>query len=100
MVRMAVYYLPPDDPETFEKRYLDGHLPLVQKLPNVQACSFNKVTRVLAGDFPYAYAFVGTWADKDGWKADMASEQMKAATADAQEFATQGFHIVVFDQIG
>jgi uncharacterized protein (TIGR02118 family) len=96
---MVVYYRLPPDTGAFERRYIDGHLPLVQKYERMQTGSFNKVSRVLMGEFPYAYAFVGTWADRDAWKADMQSEQAMAATADAQEFATQGFDVVVFEEL-
>lgn len=98
-IRMAVYYPAPADADAFEKRYIEGHLPLVSQYENMRSCSFNKVTRVLAGEFGYAYAFVGTWDDRDGWKADMQSEQAALATKDAQEFATQGFDVVVFEEI-
>ncbi len=37
--------------------------------------------------------------DKAGWKADLSSEPAKAATADAQEFATQGFDVVVYEEL-
>ena len=50
MIRMAVYYRAPDDPEAFEKRYLEGHLPLVQKYEKMESCTFNKTTRTLQGD--------------------------------------------------
>ncbi len=98
-VRMTVYYRPPADAEAFEKRYIEGHLPLIGTYANIKSYSFNKVTRTLQGDFPYAYAFVGTWANKDDWKADMQSEPAAAATKDAQEFATQGFDVVVFEEL-
>ena len=98
MIRMTVYYRAPDDAEAFEKRYLEGHLPLVQKYEKMKSNSFNKVTRVLQGEFPYAYAFVGTWQSKDDWKADLSSEQAKIATEDAQSFAPP-FDVVVFEQL-
>src|SRR5690349_2863999 len=98
MLRMAVYYPAPDDPEAFEKRYLEGHLPLVKAYENMKSCSFHKVTRVLQGDFKYAYAFVGTWPDRDGWKADLSGEQGRNATADAQSFAPP-FDVVVYETL-
>jgi uncharacterized protein (TIGR02118 family) len=98
-VRMAVYYKAPADPQAFEKRYVEGHLPLVRAYDNIKGVSMHKVSRVVMGDFPYAYAFVGTWADKDGWKADMQSEKAKLAAEDAQQFATQGFDVVVFEEL-
>jgi uncharacterized protein (TIGR02118 family) len=98
MIRMAVYYRAPDDPDAFEKRYLEGHLPLVQKYERMESCTFNKTTRTLQGEFPYAYSFVGLWKSKDDWKADLSSEQAKIATEDAQSFAPP-FDVVVFEQL-
>jgi uncharacterized protein (TIGR02118 family) len=98
-LRMAVYYRPPDDPAVFEKRYVEGHLPLVRAYDNIKSLSLNKVSRALVGEFPYAYVFTGTWASKDDWKADMASDKAKRAAEDAASFATQGFDVVVFEDI-
>ena len=98
MIRMGVYYRAPEDPEAFEKRYVEGHMPLVQKYEQMLSSSFHKVTRVLQGEFPYAYVFAGTWTDKEGWKADLSSEQAKIATEDAKSFAPP-FDVVVFETI-
>lgn len=98
MVKMAVLYRAPEDAEKFEKRYLEGHLPIVQKYSNVQKTSFYKVTRSLVGESPYAYIFSGTWGDKEGWKADMNSEAAREATEDAKEFAP-AFDVVVLEQL-
>ena len=98
MIKMGVFYRAPDDADAFEKRYIDGHLPLVQKYEKMVSSSFNKVTRTLQGDFPYAYVFEGVWDDKGGWKADLSSEQAKIATEDAQSFAPP-FDVVVFETL-
>lgn len=97
-VKMSVYYRSPDDPEAFEKRYLEGHLPLVQKYGNIQHTSFHKLSRSLVGEFPYSYAFTGTWADWEGAKADLNSEEAKAAAEDAGTFAPP-FDVVVWEQL-
>lgn len=96
--KMSVYYRAPDNAEEFEKRYLDGHLPLVQKYGNIKHTSFHKLGRNILGEFPYAYVFTGTWDDKDGWKADMNSPEAAAATEDAQSFAPP-FDVVVWEQL-
>lgn len=98
MVKMQVLYRKPDDAETFEKRYVEGHLPLVQKYGNIKDTSFSRVKRVLMGDYPYAYVFTAKWADNDGFKADMNSAEAAAATEDAKTFAPP-FDVVVFEEI-
>lgn len=98
MIKMAVFYTPPDDPATFEKRYIEEHLPMVRDYDNIQKTSAYKVTRSVMGDFPYAYIFTGNWADKDAWKADMGSEKAKAAAEHAKSFAPE-FHVVVMEEL-
>jgi uncharacterized protein (TIGR02118 family) len=97
-VQMFVLYKTPDDAEAFEKRYVEGHLPLIREYDNVKDVSFAKVTRRVMGEFPYDYVFSATWTDKDAWKADMGSEKAKNATADAQSFAPS-FDVVVLEPI-
>lgn len=99
MLQMAVLYRAPDDPTAFEKRYIEGHLPIVREYQNMEGSSFLKVTRALVGDPAYAYMFIGWWADKDGWKADLGSDAAARATEDAKSFATQGFDVVVMEKL-
>ncbi|MCA1839708.1 MAG: EthD family reductase [Actinomycetota bacterium] len=98
MLKMYVLYKAPDDAEAFEARYIDGHLPIVRGYGNVKDTTFSKVTRTLVGDFPYSYIFTGTWADKDGWKADLNSELAQKATEDAKSFAPD-FDVVVVEEL-
>jgi uncharacterized protein (TIGR02118 family) len=97
-VQMYVLYRAPDDAPAFEKRYVEGHLPLVKSYDNVKDVSFSKVTRKLVGEFPYDYVFTGTWSDKDAWKADLGSDKAKAATEDAKTFAP-AFDVVVLETL-
>ena len=98
MIKMTVFYRPPDDTAEFEKRYIEEHLPMVRGYGNVQKVAAYKVSRTIMGDFPYAYVFSGTWADKDGWKADMASDAAKQATEHAKSFAPP-FDVVVLEEL-
>lgn len=98
MITMGVFYKPPEDAEAFEKRYVEGHLPLVRAYENIQKASAYKVTRTLMGEFPYAYVFSGIWVDKEGWRADMSSELAKQATEDAKEFAPP-FDVIVMEEL-
>jgi uncharacterized protein (TIGR02118 family) len=97
-VQMYVLYKTPDDAESFEKRYIEGHLPLIREYDNVKDISFAKVTRKIMGDFPYDYVFSASWSDKDAWKADLGSDKAQQATADAQSFAPP-FDVVLVETI-
>lgn len=98
-VRMAIYYKQPDDPATFEKRYLEEHLPLVRAYDNVKVTKFHKVGRLIFGEQPqFAYVFVGAWDDKESWKADMQSEAAKKATEHAQSLGVP-FDVVMLDEL-
>ena len=99
MVKMIVFYRPPDDPDAFEKKYLEEHLPMVRDYDNIQKTSAYRVTRKVMGEFPYSYIFSGTWADKDAWKADLGSAKAKAAAEHAMSFAPP-FDVVVCEEMG
>ena len=99
MIKMAVFYRQPEDPEAFEKKYLEEHLPIVQGYKNIQKTSAYKVTRKVMGEFPYSYVFSGTWADKDAWKADLSSPEAAAAAEHAKSFAPP-FDVVVMEELG
>jgi uncharacterized protein (TIGR02118 family) len=97
-LKMSVYYAAPEDPDAFESRYLEGHLPLAKSYPNIKHASFHKVGRKLIGDFAYAYVFTGTWEDKDAWKADMGSPESDKVNADADTFNVERT-VVLYDQL-
>lgn len=98
-VRLAVYYKQPEDPDTFEKRYIEEHLPIVRTYPNVKVTKFHKLGRLIAGDQPpYAYVFVAAWDDKDGFKADMNSDAAKKAAEHATSLGVP-FDVVMLDQL-
>lgn len=97
MFKMRVLYQSPDNPEEFEKRYVEGHIPLLEKYANLKWIEFEKTGRTVMGsDYPYAYVFTGTWDDRDGWKADMNSAEAAAATEDAKTFAPK-FDVITFE---
>lgn len=98
MVRLAVFYKAPDEADKFEKRYVEGHLPLIQQYPNVKDISFSKVTRTVAGEVPYSYVFTGTWADWDSLKSDLNSDLAREAGEDAKSFAPP-FDVVILEDL-
>lgn len=99
MLEMLVLYRAPEDPEAFEKRYVEDHLPMVRSYKNIKDATFHKIARAVMGEPPYAYIFRGLWADKDAWKQDMGSPEAQAATEDANSFAKGLFDVVVLEQL-
>lgn len=97
-VRMAVYYKQPDDPDVFEKRYVEEHLPLAKQYPNIKTTTFFKVSRKLVGDFPYAFAFIGMWESMDDFKAAMKSEINAEVAAHAKSLGTD-MDVVMLDGV-
>jgi uncharacterized protein (TIGR02118 family) len=100
MQAIAVYYRPSDDPDTFEKRYLEEHLPIVDTWPGVKERRFGKVATKVAGDFPYSHVFVALVETPEDVAAIMGSEGMKKAVGHAQEIAPNGFDAIVLDILG
>lgn len=97
--KMSVYYQPADDSAAFEKRYMEGHLPIVREnYSKMEHASFHKVARKVVGEFAYGYVFTGTWADQDAWQADMGSQGGQAVLADAMEMGAK-MDVVTFDQL-
>ena len=97
MPSIAVYYRPPEDNEAFEKGYIADHLPMVDDWPNIKDKHFGRVSKNVAGDFPYSHVFLGRFDDQAGLEEALASEAMGRAVKDAQERAPQGFDAVVID---
>jgi uncharacterized protein (TIGR02118 family) len=97
-IRMAVYYKKPEDPTTFEKRYVEEHLPLTQRYQGIAATSFFKVGRRLVGESPYSYVFVGIWDEFDDFKAAMTSDVNKEVAEHAKSLGVE-FDVVMLDEI-
>lgn len=43
MYRMTIQYAVPDDPEAFDNRYTEGHVPLVARVPGLRSYTWSKV---------------------------------------------------------
>ena len=82
MHRVTIQYDVPQDPEAFDERYFDHHVPLVAPIPGLRAFTWSK-PRPLGGE-PSVYLVAQL--DFDGEEAlelALASSQMRAAGVDA-----------------
>lgn len=86
MSKLIALYKLPENPETFDQAYFKSHLPLIARLPGLQATTITRFTRTVMGDGYYLMAEM-VFADKDSLKAAMKSPEMAAAGENLNSFA-------------
>jgi uncharacterized protein (TIGR02118 family) len=96
MVKLTVLYGHPDDPDAFEEYYADTHMPLVDKIPNLQRYEAARIVATPDGsEPPYYRIFEGYFEDMEQLQGGMSSEEGQAAVADIENFATGGVTIFI-----
>lgn len=82
MHRVTIQYAVPDDPDAFDERYFERHLPLLGPIPGLRRFTWSK-PRPLGGD-PTVYLVAQLdFDDAAGLRAALGSAQMRAAGEDA-----------------
>ena len=82
MHRVTIQYDVPADPEAFDERYFQHHLPLLAPIPGLESFTWSKPRPLGGGQVVYLVAQL----DFDGpetLERALASSQMRAAGADA-----------------
>lgn len=82
MHRITIQYAIPDDPEAFDARYFEHHVPLVAPLPGLAAFTWSK-PRPLAGEAVVYLVAQLDFADADALRIALKSPAMAAAAEDA-----------------
>ncbi|MEB3300265.1 MAG: EthD family reductase [Candidatus Sericytochromatia bacterium] len=92
MYTFMATYATPADPEAFERRYREEHLPLLGKVPGLLACHVLKPARQVVGTGAdvWMVALVH-FEDAAAFKAAARSPEWAAAGANIQEIAGQGW---------
>ena len=87
-------------PEEFKEYWLSKHAPIARDgYEHLTGYTVELVTRVPEGqEAPYDGVAVLTWDDRDGMKADFATEASKQSTEDLGNF-TSGFGLLFVEQI-
>ena len=78
MHRLTVHYGVPSDPETFDQRYVDEHVPMVTPLEAVTSFTWTKV-RPLGGEADLYMVAQLDFEDGASMKAALASPEMGEA---------------------
>lgn len=96
MVKLVVLYGHPTDPAAFDQYYHQTHIPLAQKIPDVQRFEAGKVLGSPTGEkAPYYYAAELWYNSMEQLQASMGSEAGRAATDDLPKFATGGVTVFI-----
>lgn len=98
MVKLVVAYGAPEDPAAFDRHYADTHIPLVQKIPDLQRFEAGKVLGTPDGS-PAPYYFIAelSFDSPEALQAAMESAEGQAAGADVGTFASGGATLMIVE---
>ena len=95
-VKLVVLYTHPDDPDAFERYYLDTHMALVSKIPGLQRAETGRIVSAIdGGEHTYYRAAELYFADQAALGAAFGSDEGKATAADYQQIAPPGSRMFV-----
>lgn len=98
MVKLTVLYGQPDDPQAFDEYYESTHVPLVEKIPDLQRFEAAKVVATPDGGAPPHYMVAELWfEDADGLQNALGSPEGQDAAGDLPNFATGGATLLICD---
>ena len=85
MVKFVALYRKPDDVAAFESWYLERHLPICKRYPDVAEMRVGRVTGSPRGESDFHWMFSASYPDKDTMMASLMSEPGMASAMDARE---------------
>jgi uncharacterized protein (TIGR02118 family) len=96
MVKGTALFGRPEDPDAFEEHYASTHVPLVEKIPNLQRFEAARIVATPDGSEPPYYRIGELYfEDMEQMQAGLASEEGQAVVADFQNFATGGVTLII-----
>jgi len=95
VVKLTVLYGNPEDPAAFDDYYQQTHVPLAERIPNVQRFEAGRVASLDEGEPPY-HLIAELWFESaDVLQESMSSPEGQAAADDIPNFATGGVTMFV-----
>jgi uncharacterized protein (TIGR02118 family) len=95
-VKLVVLYTQPDDPEAFDKHYLDRHVPLVNAMPGLDRLETGQFTMALdGGELPYYRYAELYFADDAAMSAAFGSAEGQATASDYGAIAPPGSRMII-----
>ncbi|HTX46696.1 MAG TPA: EthD family reductase [Solirubrobacteraceae bacterium] len=96
MVKLIVAYGVPEDPAAFDQHYAEKHVPLAEKIPNVERFEAAKVLGTADGSPAPYHLIAELWFDSaEVLQASLRSPEGQAAAADVGTFATGGATLMI-----
>src|SRR5688500_2947887 len=87
MYKLIAFFTRPENVEEFDKHYNEVHAPLMSKVPGLEKRTVARNVRAFSGEAPYYMIAEMHFADREAFKAAMASDENKAAGKDVMSFA-------------
>ena len=98
MVKGTALFGHTEDPDAFEQNYANTHVPLVEKIPNLQLFEPSKIVATPDGGEPPYYRIGELYfEDMEQMQAGLSSDEGQAVVADMQNFATGGVTMFISD---
>lgn len=95
-VKLVVLYTRPENPEEFDRHYLDVHVPLVEKIPGLQRFEGARIAGAADGGEQTYHRIAELWfADQQAFEKALGSEEGKATAVDYQRIAPDGSRMFV-----
>lgn len=97
--KLLVLYTQPDDPDAFNKHYLDNHMPLAHAIPGQsKTAETGLIVSEADGGDPLWYRVTELFfPDRAALDAGLASKEAQAAVEDFSKIAPKGSRILVQD---
>ena len=91
MAKLTALYWHPTDPAAFDEHYVNKHVPLVEKIPNLRQFEAGKVIATPDGSEPPYYRIAELWFESvEQLQSSLGASEGQAAAEDIQNFATGG----------
>jgi uncharacterized protein (TIGR02118 family) len=84
MVKFTAIYRKAEDPEAFEKWYLEQHVPICRRYPDVEHMHVQRITGSPRGESEFAWMFEAVYKDKDTMMKSLMSEPGMESAMDAR----------------
>lgn len=86
---LVLYNVPEADRDLFDQEYMENHVPLVQKIPDLRSMEMcRKPKNMMGGQSPYYLVVTLTFDDMPSLKSAMSSPEGQAAGTHVMSFAS------------